>query len=159
MQLPLARRIRSGSSGQVYGLPASLLSLSQIWRWAQPARDRSARSNEMATIEIIIAPAPRSDRPHLTFVQGREFNFPTQHTPKAIGGPIGIKRYPMRYAIRCTPGGLLKDDATGNVIDFATYAEAETEAVRLTRQAHSNPRFAGVDFAPVEVPEREPSSP
>jgi hypothetical protein len=27
----------------------------------------------------------------------------------------------MRYAIRCTPGGLLKDDASGNVIDFATY--------------------------------------
>jgi len=37
-------------------------------------------------------------RPHLTFVQGREFNFPTQHTPKAISGPIG--RYPcdMQYA-------------------------------------------------------------
>jgi hypothetical protein len=65
----------------------------------------------------------------------------------------------MRYAIRCTPGGLLKDDASGNVIDFATYAEAQTEALRLTREAHSNPRFAGVDFAPVEVPERGPDWP
>jgi len=65
----------------------------------------------------------------------------------------------MRYAIRCTPGGLLKDDASGNVMDFATYAEAETEALRRTREAHSSPRFAGVDFAPVEVPERGPSSP
>jgi hypothetical protein len=66
----------------------------------------------------------------------------------------------MRYAIRCLPGnGLLKDEASGDVIDFATYAEAEAEALRLTREAHSNSRFAGEDFAPVEVPERGPSWP
>ena len=59
----------------------------------------------------------------------------------------------MRYAIRCTPGGLLRDDRTGNVIYFKTYAEAEAEALRLTEAAYGNPRIAGLqaDFTPVEV--------
>jgi len=95
-----------------------------------------------------------TEHPRLSSARRRMFAPSRQ---KLSGGLI--KRYPMRYAIRCTPGGLLKDDASGNVIDFATYTEAETESLRLTREAHSNPRFAGVNFAPVEVPERGPSWP
>lgn len=59
-----------------------------------------------------------------------------------------------RYAIRCTPGGQLKEDSTGETIYFSTYVEAETEAQRLTRAAYSNPRIATVemDFTPVEAP-------
>lgn len=59
----------------------------------------------------------------------------------------------MRYTIRCTPGGYLRDDRTGNVIYFNSYAEAEVEAQRLTQAAYSNPRMAGLmaDFTPVEV--------
>jgi hypothetical protein len=56
------------------------------------------------------------------------------------------------YAIRCTPGGLLKDDATGRAIPFASYAEAEAEALRLTQEAYSNRRVAGFDFTPVPMP-------
>jgi hypothetical protein len=58
-----------------------------------------------------------------------------------------------RYAIRCTPGGLLKDDSTGNTIYFDTYVEAETEAQRLTQAAYSNARIATIemDFTPIEV--------
>jgi len=56
-----------------------------------------------------------------------------------------------RYAIRCTPGGLLKDSDDGKVIYFDSYAEAEAEALRLTQQAYSNPRVAGFDFIPVPV--------
>ena len=58
-----------------------------------------------------------------------------------------------RYAIRCTPGGLLKDDSTGKTIYFESYVEAETEAQRLTQAAYSNPRIAGIemDFTPVEA--------
>jgi hypothetical protein len=41
----------------------------------------------------------------------------------------------MRYAIQCTPGGLLRDDQTDNVIYFNSHAEAETEVRRLTQQA------------------------
>ena len=58
-----------------------------------------------------------------------------------------------QYAIHCTPGGLLKDDATGDVICFASYAEAEAEALRLTQEAYSNPRVAGFDFTPVPMSE------
>jgi hypothetical protein len=58
----------------------------------------------------------------------------------------------MRYAIRCTPGGLLKDEGSGKVIYFDSYAEAEVEALRLTREAYSNPRVAGFDFTPVPAP-------
>jgi hypothetical protein len=57
-----------------------------------------------------------------------------------------------RYAIRCTPGGLLKDEGSGKVIYFDSYAEAEAEALRLTREAYSNPPVAGFDFTPVLVP-------
>jgi hypothetical protein len=58
-----------------------------------------------------------------------------------------------RYAIRCTPGGLLKEDDTGETIYFETYDEAETEAQRLTQAAYSNPHIAHyeMDFTPVEV--------
>jgi hypothetical protein len=54
----------------------------------------------------------------------------------------------MRYAIRCTPGGLLKDEDM-QVIYFDTYAEAEAETLRLTKEAHNNPSVAGLDFTPV----------
>jgi hypothetical protein len=57
----------------------------------------------------------------------------------------------MRYAIRCTPGGLLREDHSDQVITFASYAEAEAEALRLTREAYSNPRVAGFDFTPVPL--------
>jgi len=59
----------------------------------------------------------------------------------------------MRYAIRCTPGGLLRDESTLNIICFTNYAEAETEALRLTRAAYSNPRLSEMvpDFTPVEA--------
>ena len=59
----------------------------------------------------------------------------------------------MAYAIRCTPGGLLTDEATGTVIRFASYAEAEAEAQRLTPEAYGNERVAGFDFTPVPMPE------
>ena len=49
-----------------------------------------------------------------------------------------------RYAIHCTPGGLLRDGSSGKVICFNSYAEAEAEALRLTRQGYSNPRVAGI---------------
>ena len=58
----------------------------------------------------------------------------------------------MRYAIECTPGGLLRDDRSGQVITFTTYADAEAEALRLTREAYNNPRVAGFDFTPVRWP-------
>jgi hypothetical protein len=63
----------------------------------------------------------------------------------------------MRYAIRCTPGGLLRDDSTGNIIYFDSYDEAETEAQRLTRAAYGNPRMASMqaDFTPVEAPDND----
>jgi hypothetical protein len=61
----------------------------------------------------------------------------------------------MEYAIRCTPGGLLRDDTSGKVICFASYAEAEAEALRLTREAYSNPRVAGFDFTPIPMPKGE----
>jgi hypothetical protein len=57
----------------------------------------------------------------------------------------------MKYAIRCTPGGLLRDDTSGKVICFGSYAEAEAEALRLTREAYSNPRVAGFDFTPIPM--------
>ena len=58
-----------------------------------------------------------------------------------------------RYAIRCTPGGLLRDDSTGAIIYFDGYAEAEAEALRLTQAAYANPRIARLqaDFTPVPV--------
>jgi hypothetical protein len=59
----------------------------------------------------------------------------------------------MTYAIRCTPGGLLRDEGSGEVIRFASYAEAEAEALRLTREAYSNQRVAGFDFTPVPMPD------
>jgi hypothetical protein len=62
----------------------------------------------------------------------------------------------MPYAIRCTPGGLLRDDITFEVIGFASYDEAEAEALRLTRVAYENPRVAGFDFTPIEMPEIDP---
>jgi hypothetical protein len=52
-----------------------------------------------------------------------------------------------QYAIRCTPGGLLRDDRNGRVITFASYAEAEAEALRLTKKSYSNPRIAGFNYA------------
>jgi hypothetical protein len=58
----------------------------------------------------------------------------------------------MKYAIRCTPGGLLRDDTSCKMICFGSYAEAEAEALRLTREAYSNPRVAGFDFAPIPMP-------
>jgi len=59
----------------------------------------------------------------------------------------------MRYAIRCTPGGLLRDEGTLNVLYFNSYAEAESEAQRLTQAAYTNPRLGGtmMDFTPVEA--------
>jgi hypothetical protein len=64
----------------------------------------------------------------------------------------------MRYAIRCTPGGLLRDNITGNIIYFNSYAEAEAEALRLTQAAYSNPRVEGLktDFTPVAAPDVPP---
>ncbi len=41
----------------------------------------------------------------------------------------------IRYAIRCTPGGYVRDDRSGELITFASYADAEVEALRLTREA------------------------
>jgi hypothetical protein len=38
------------------------------------------------------------------------------------------------------------------MICFGSYAEAEAEALRLTREAYSNPRVAGFDFAPIPMP-------
>jgi hypothetical protein len=58
----------------------------------------------------------------------------------------------MQYAIRCTPGGLLRDDRTDNIITFKTYGEAETEAQRLTQAAYSIVAMQ-TDFMPVGVPE------
>jgi len=52
----------------------------------------------------------------------------------------------MRYAIRCTPGGLVRDELTDTVLYFNDRAEAETEALRLTQEAYNNPRVAGFDF-------------
>lgn len=57
----------------------------------------------------------------------------------------------MAYAILCTPGGLLKDDNSGEVIRFASLAEAEAEVLRLTRDAYNNRHVAGFDFTPVQV--------
>ena len=57
----------------------------------------------------------------------------------------------MRYAIRCTPGGLLRDESTHDILYFDSYAEAESEAQRLSQVAYSNPRLTGVDFTPVEA--------
>ena len=59
----------------------------------------------------------------------------------------------MAYGIRCTPGGLLRDDTSGEVIRFASLAEAEAEALRLTRDAYGNQSVAGFDFTPVELPD------
>jgi hypothetical protein len=61
----------------------------------------------------------------------------------------------MPYAIRCTPGGMLRDSSTGKIIHFNSYAEAEAEALRLTQAAHDNPRIGGLDtdFTPVEEPD------
>jgi hypothetical protein len=56
------------------------------------------------------------------------------------------------YAIKCEPGGYLRDDASGRVIYFATRAEAATEAVRLTQDADNNPRVAGTEFTVVPMP-------
>jgi hypothetical protein len=61
----------------------------------------------------------------------------------------------IQYAIRCTPGGLLKDEATDKAISFATYVEAETEALRLTREAYNNPRMAGYEMAPPTLKPRQ----
>jgi hypothetical protein len=63
------------------------------------------------------------------------------------------KQARARYAIRCTPGGLLRDDSTGAIIYFDGYAEAEAEALRLTQAAYGNPRIARLqaDFTPVPV--------
>jgi hypothetical protein len=60
-----------------------------------------------------------------------------------------------RYAIRCTPGGLLRDDDSGALITFNSYQAAEAEALRLTRQAYTNRRVAGFDFTPVLVDSAE----
>jgi hypothetical protein len=59
----------------------------------------------------------------------------------------------MRCAIRCTPGGLLRDSDTGEIICFSTYVAAEAEALRLTMAAHDKPRLESLeqDFRPVEV--------
>jgi hypothetical protein len=57
------------------------------------------------------------------------------------------------YVIRCTPGGLLRDN-TGKVICFATRAEAAVEAARLTQEADSNSRVAAVDFHDGDPPRR-----
>jgi hypothetical protein len=53
----------------------------------------------------------------------------------------------MRYMIRCTPGGLLKDEESGNPVTFANYAEAQEEAQRMKQ----DPRFKRMDFTPVEA--------
>ena len=59
----------------------------------------------------------------------------------------------IRYAIRCTPGGMLRDDDSGILITFDDYQAAEAEAQQLTRQAYTNPRISDmqIDFTPVEV--------
>ena len=57
----------------------------------------------------------------------------------------------MAYGIRCTPGGLLREETSDEVIRFASLAEAETEALRLTKEAYRNPRVAGFDFTPVNL--------
>ena len=48
-----------------------------------------------------------------------------------------------RYTIRCTPGGLLKDENSGEVIYFNSYAEAEAEALRQKIEA-AQPDMAGL---------------
>jgi len=58
----------------------------------------------------------------------------------------------MRYAIRCTPGGLIKDDRSGRVITFASYADAEAEAFRLSQEAYGT-SARGSDFIPVPLPD------
>lgn len=57
----------------------------------------------------------------------------------------------MRYAIRCTPGDLVRDADTGNPVHCGTYAEAEAEAQRLTREARSHPHIAEIDFTPTPI--------
>ena len=58
-----------------------------------------------------------------------------------------------RYAIRCTPGDLLRDESTLNILYFNSYVEAESEAQRLTQAAYRNPRLTGVmlDLTPVKA--------
>ena len=58
----------------------------------------------------------------------------------------------MAYGIHCTPGGLVTDETSGEVIRFASLAEAEAEALRLTREASNNQRVAGFDFTAVKLP-------
>jgi hypothetical protein len=58
----------------------------------------------------------------------------------------------MRYAISCTPGGLIKDDRSGRVITFASYADAEADAFRLSQEA-SGTSARGSDFTPVPLPD------
>jgi predicted lipid-binding transport protein (Tim44 family) len=56
----------------------------------------------------------------------------------------------VRYAIQCTPGGLLRDDRSGNVITYASHEDAATEAWELSRDARSKGR--GWEFKPIPLP-------
>ena len=85
---------------------------------------------------------------HGTF-RGRN-SFPVSLHGSRTMRAIGSVTMP-EYVIRCTTGGLLRDDASGKVIRFATRAEAAAEAVRLTQEADSNSRVAGVDFTAVPI--------
>ena len=50
------------------------------------------------------------------------------------------------------PGGLIKDDRSGRVITFASYADAEAEAFRLSQEAYGT-SARGSDFIPVPLPD------
>jgi hypothetical protein len=92
----------------------------------------------------------RRDQRHAKFIAKLE-QLVVKETARARKARRG-----MKYAIRCTPGGLLRDDATFEVISFASYNAAEAEALRLTQAAYTNPRVAGFDFTPIEMPETDP---
>jgi hypothetical protein len=57
----------------------------------------------------------------------------------------------QRYVIACTPGGLLRNDDDSLLI-FESRAEAEEEALRLTKADHANAYVAGMDFTATMMP-------
>jgi hypothetical protein len=57
------------------------------------------------------------------------------------------------YGISHTPGGGLLRDDSGKLVRYNNLADAEAEAMRLTRVSYDNPKIAGVDYTPVELPD------
>ena len=47
---------------------------------------------------------------------------------------------------------MIKDDRSGRVITFASYADAEVEAFRLSQEAYGT-SARGSDFTPVPLPD------